>query len=156
MKHEKIMEIAKSRSRDNGRTPVQWNDSKNAGFTTGEPWFYINPNYKKINVEAADKDPNSILNHYRKLLKLRKENPIIIYGDYKEHYKLSDELYIYERNYKGRRLLVINSFTDKPVKVKIPDGFDLSVGELLISNYDYASKDNIFRTRPYESRVYLF
>ncbi|NLX93150.1 MAG: glucohydrolase, partial [Clostridiales bacterium] len=140
------------------RTPVQWSAQKNAGFTTAEkPWFYINPNYTEVNVEAAEKDGNSLLHYYRKLLKLRAENPIIIYGNYKEHYKKSKELYVYERNYEGKRLLVINSFVEKPVSFKVPEGFDLSKGEPVLSNYPVKSPAmNTFMTKPYETRVYLF
>jgi oligo-1,6-glucosidase len=157
-KHETIMKIAKVAARDNARTPVQWSAEKNAGFTTAEkPWFYINPNYTEVNVEAAEKDENSILNYYRKLLKLRSENPIIIYGDYKEHYASSKELFVYERNYEGKRLLVINSFVEKSVSFKAPEGFDLSKGTLVLSNYAVENLSaNSFKTQPYESRVYLF
>src|SRR5699024_2935804 len=89
---EKILETENAISRDNARTPVQWSAKKNAGFTDGEtPWFKINPNYKTINVASQEKDKNSVLNYYRKLLKTRKENPVLIYGDFEEHYKSSEE-----------------------------------------------------------------
>lgn len=157
-KHETIMKIAKVAARDNARTPVQWSAGKNAGFTTAEkPWFYINPNYTEVNVEAAEKDENSLLHFYRKLLKLRADNPIIIYGDYKEHYKRNKRLYVYERNYKGKRLLVISSFVEEPVSFKAPEGFDLSKGKLVLSNYSVEDTvSNSFLTKPYETRVYLF
>lgn len=157
-KHETVMRIAKVAARDNGRTPVQWSAEKNAGFTTAEkPWFYINENYREVNVEAAEKDPNSLLHFYRHLIKLRSENPVMIYGDYKEHYEKSKELYVYERNYKGVRLLLINSFVEKPIKFTAPEGFDLSKGELLASNYEIrVPGNNSFTTKPYETRVYLF
>ena len=157
-KHDTVMRIAKKAARDNARTPVQWNAEKNAGFTSAEkPWFYINPNYTEVNVEAALQDEYSLLHHYRRLIQLRAENPIIIYGDYKEHYKRSKSLYVYERNYEGKRLLVINSFTEKPIKFKVPSGFELEKGELLIANYTSAPVEaNSFTMRPYESRVYLF
>ena len=155
--HKFTMERAKYCARDNARTPIQWSAAPNAGFTTAkEPWFYINPNYTEVNVEAAEKDENSLLNHYRKLLAFRKENPIVIYGNFKMHYKSSRKLFVYERNYQGQRMLVVNSFTDKPVSFTAPEGFDLSKGELVISNYPVIGKANTFTTRPYESRVYLF
>ena len=158
MGEEKALNLANYASRDNARSVVQWNTEKNAGFTTAdEPWFVVNPNYKEINVEAAEKDPDSILNFYRALLKFRKENEIVIYGDYKEHYKSSKTLYVYERNYEGKRMLVINVFGDKPVKFKAPKGFDLSKGKLVLANYKDADiQDNGFTTKPYETRVYLF
>ncbi len=155
---DRALKLANYASRDNARTVVQWNAEKNAGFTTAdEPWFMVNPNYKEINVEAAEKDPDSILNFYRALLKFRKENEVVIYGDYKEHYKRSKDLYVYERNYEGKRLLVINSFTENAVNFKAPEGFDLSKGKCVLTNYkDPKVSGNAFTTKPYETRVYLF
>lgn len=150
-------ELAFKSTRDNSRTPVQWSSAENAGFTSGTPWFYINPNYKEINVEAEDKDPDSVLNHYRALIKFKKENDVAIYGDYKEHYKNSDKLYVYERNYQGKRLLVINSFTEDNVAFEAPKGFDLEKGTPILCNYKNPTvQGNGFKTRPYETRVYLF
>jgi glycosidase len=153
-----FLKVANRASRDNSRTPVQWSAEKNAGFTTADkPWFTVNPNYTEINVEAAEKDENSILNYYRKLLRFRKENEICIYGDFKLHYKHSRNLFVYERNYEGKRMLVINSFTDKPVNFTAPDGFNLSKGKLMLSNYEVTDNTlNTFVTKPYETRVYLF
>lgn len=154
---KKYLEIANRTSRENARTPVQWDNSRYAGFSTAEPWFYVNPNYPEINVADAEKDPNSILNYYRKLLKFRKEHKVAIYGDYKEHYKNSRSLYVYERNLDGQRLLVVNSFTEKHVQFEAPESFDLSKGELVLSNYRLCPvTKNSFVTRPYETRVYLF
>ena len=154
---EKFLKIANRSSRENARTPMQWSGAKYAGFSDEKPWFELNPNYKKINVEEQEKDPDSILNYYRRLIKLRKENEIFIYGDYKEHNKLSGSLYVYERNYEGRRAIIICSFKEKGIKFTAPQGFDLSKGELVLCNYGTADiKDNSFVTRPYEARVYLF
>lgn len=154
---KKILDIMNRTSRENARTPVQWDSSENAGFSTAEPWFYVNPNYKEINVEDEEKDPNSILNYYRKLLKVRKENPIIIYGDYKEHFADSPVIYCYERNYEGQRALIVCSFDDETLTFHAPEGFDLTKGELLLCNYnDAPAKNNICALRPYEARVYLY
>ncbi len=153
------LKVVNRASRDNARTPVQWSAEKNAGFTTAdEPWFFINDNYTEINVEAAEKDENSLLNYYRKLLKFRKENEVCIYGDFKLHYKSSKKLFVYERNYEGKRMLVINSFVEEPVTFTAPDGFNLSKGKLVLSNYDVVTDGtlNSFQTKPYETRVYLF
>lgn len=150
-------ELAFKSTRDNSRTPVQWNAGENAGFTTGKPWFYVNPNYKEINVESQENDPDSILNHYRALIKFKKENDVAVWGDYKEHYKDSDRLYVYERNYQGKRLLVINSFTEENVPFEAPAGFDLEKGKPVLCNYKNPTvQGNGFKTRPYESRVYYF
>ena len=150
-------ELAFKSTRDNSRTPVQWSDEENAGFTTGTPWFYVNPNYTEINVKDQENDPDSVLNHYRALIKFKKENETAIYGDYKEHYKNSSKLYVYERNYKGKRLLVINSFTEENVAFEAPEGFDLEKGTPLLCNYKNPTiQGNGFKTRPYETRVYYF
>lgn len=153
-----FLKLSKKVNRENARTPVQWTAGKNAGFTTAdEAWFNINPNYKEVNVEAAEKDENSLLNYYRKLIKFRKENEIVIYGDFKQYYKLSGKLFVYERNYEGKKLLVINSFSDDPVRFKAPEGIDLAKGELVLGNYDVLDPSlNTFDTKPYETRVYLF
>lgn len=151
------MDRIRSSTRDNARTPMQWDDSENAGFSAAKPWFPVNPNYKEINAKAEMENPDSIFNHYKALLKFRRENPIVIYGDYKEHYKESGKLYVYERNYKGKRLLVINSFTDKEVGFNAPEGFDLKQGQAVLCNYKHNPINaNGFITRPYETRVYLF
>lgn len=156
--HDFTMKRAMYSSRDNARTPVQWSAENNAGFTTAEKaWFVINPNYKEVNVAAAEADGDSLLNYYRKLLALRKENPIIIYGNYKLYNKCSNKLYVYERNYEGKKLLVVASYSDKPVRFKAPIGINLAKGKLLISNYQETPVDgNGYKTRPYETRVYLF
>lgn len=155
---KKAMELVKYASRDNARTPVQWSAEKNAGFTDGESaWFHINPNYTKINVQAQENDPDSILNYYRKLLKFRKENDIVIYGTYEEHYADSDELFVYSRYLDNKKMLVINSFTDKNVFFTAPEGFDLTKGKLCLSNYNVCGTVNDgFTLRPYETRVYLW
>ena len=157
IKGDKFLKIANRASRENSRTPVQWDNSVYAGFSNVKPWFNVNPNCTEINVKDAESDKNSILNYYRKLLKFRKEHEVAIYGDYKEHYKNSKELYVFERNYENQRLLVVNSFTEKYVQFTAPDGFDLSKGELVLSNYRLCPvSKNTFVTRPYETRVYLF
>lgn len=157
MKESKCFELAVKSTRDNARTPVQWDDSENAGFTTGKPWFPVNKNYHEINAKKESENPDSILNHYKKLIKFKKENPVAIYGDYKEHYKNSSKLYVYERNYKGSRLLVINSFTEDNVAFEAPKGFDLDKGKAILCNYPNPTvQGNGFKTRPYETRVYLF
>ncbi len=154
------LKIANRTSRENSRTPVQWNDSKYAGFSTAEPWFKVNENYKEINVEAAEKDPNSILNYYRWLFKVRKGNKLIIYGDYKEHYKRSKKIYCYERNYKGERALVVASFSDKPIEFTAPKGFELISDNLLIHTYPDAkevhSDNKTITLRPYEALVWQY
>ena len=138
-------------SRDSARTPVQWTDGENAGFTTGTPWFYVNENYKEINVEKQESESNSVLNFYRKAIGLRKTLSAVKHGNYTEHFKGSSKVYTYTREDKKQKLLVICSFTDKAEKVKFPKDFDLSKATLLLSNYENSS-DTL---KPYETRVYL-
>lgn len=157
IKGDKFVKLANNGSRENSRTPIQWDDSAYAGFSTVEPWFNLNPNYTEINVAQAEADENSILNYYRKLLKFRKEHEVAIYGDFKQYYENSDKLFVYERNLDGEKLLVVCSFSDKCVQFKAPEGFNLAGGELVLSNYRLNPvTDNSFVTRPYETRVYYF
>ena len=152
-----VLKLAQKASRDNARTCMQWSDGKNGGFSEVEPWFVVNPNYPQVNVESQLDDPGSLLNFYRDALQFRRDNPIVIYGDYAEHYSKSSQLYVYERNYEGKKLLVICSFTEKPVRFDAPDGIELKEQAQVFGNYDANFViANGFTTRPYEMRVYLF
>ena len=148
---EKRLKTLWNGSRDSARTPVQWSAEENAGFTTGTPWFYVNENYKEINVAEQEGDPDSVLNFYRKAISLRKTLSAVRHGDYTEHFKSSSKLYTYTREDKRQKLLVVCSFTDEAVKMKAPDDFDTSKATLLLSNY----KENGETMKPYEVRVYL-
>ena len=146
-------------SRDSARTPVQWSGEVNAGFTSAEatPWISINPNYKEINVADQEKDPGSVLNFYRKAIALRKTLPVVRHGSYRECGKNSGKFYTYAREGEGQRLLVICSFAKGIAAFRAPKGFDLSKGELILSNYpDTSLSGNGFTARPYETRVYLW
>ena len=151
------MKLCMYASRDNARTPMQWSADKNAGFTTADKaWFdEINPNYTEINVEAAQKDENSILNYYRKLLKFRKEHDIVKYGDF-ELLKTDKSIFAYVRTYENQKLLVINSFSEAELPFRAPNDFDMKSAELVLSNYDNCRViHNGFMTKPYETRTYL-
>ncbi len=139
-------------SRDSARTPVQWDGTEHAGFTTGTPWFYVNPNYKKINVAQQEKDPGSILNFYRKAIRLRKYLPVVRYGSYAEHFPRSRKVYTYSRRIAGEKLLVVCSFSEKPARFRLPKGFDLLGAKLLLTNYPAQEA----RLQPYECRVYYW
>lgn len=160
--YEKRIERIHASSRDSARTPVQWDDSKNAGFTTGTPWFFVNPNYEAINVASQEDDPNSILNFYRKCLHFRKTNEVALWGDYKEYYKRHNQLYMYSRSHNGQHLLVICSYADHDMDFKYPKAFasKMQLGdqyELAIANYEDAALQEYHTTlRPYEARVYYF
>ena len=139
-------------SRDSARTPVQWDDTENAGFTTGTPWFYVNENYKAINVAQQEQDPDSILNFYRKAIALRKKLPVVRHGIYREHFRMNPRLYVYSREMDGQKLLVVCSFSDRQTKLKVPRGFDLQNAELILQTHGAAGN----MLQPYESRVYLW
>ena len=152
-----VLKLAQKASRDNARTCMQWSGGKNGGFSEVQPWFVVNPNYPEINVESQLDDPKSLLNFYRDALQFRRDNPIVIYGDYTEYLPKSEQLYVYERSYKGKKLLVICSFTEKPVRFDAPDGITLTEQAQVFGNYDANFViSNGFTTRPYEMRVYYF
>jgi len=151
-----VMRLIHAKSRDNARTPMQWDDSAQAGFTSGTPWIQVNPNYKQINVAQALADPESIFYYYQKLIQLRKENPIIVYGAYDLILKDHPQIYAFLRTLEDDRLLVILNFSaDTPV-FELPLEIPLASSALLISNYKVAATDNLRRLtlRPYEARVY--
>lgn len=144
-----MMEFIHHSSRDNARTPMQWENTSQAGFTTGESWLGVNPNYTKINVAAAKEDPESIFYFYKKINQLRKEYPIIVYGDYELLDAEDSEVFAYIRNYEDQQLVVINNFTDKTVSRDFAVPADATV---LVANY---ATDLGATLRPYESKVYL-
>ena len=110
-----------------------------------------------LSFEDQEKDKNSLLNFYRKLIKFRKQYKVVRDGIYKEHYAESSKIYCYERVLGNEKLLVVCSFTDKPVEFTAPQGYNLEEGKLMLSNYDKnMRKHNTFKTRPYEMRVYYF
>ncbi len=139
-------------SRDSARTPLQWSGEKNAGFTKAEkPWFTVNDNYREINAEKEERDPDSVLNFYRKAIALRKSLKAVRYGNYREYDRLSGRRYVYSREFEGERLLVICSFSKKEQRFRAPRGFSPGSAELLLQNYPDAPEG---RLRPYECRVY--
>ena len=140
-------------SRDNARTPVQWDNSKNAGFTSGTPWIPVNPNYTEINAKAETADPDSVFHYYKKLIALRKQNPIIVYGKYEPLLKDSEELFVYTRTLGGEKLFVACNFTDKEASLSLPEEF---IGrDRLISNMenDYSRREIVLK--PYEAFALL-
>ena len=139
------------KSRDNARTPMQWDASKNAGFTTGTPWIAINPNYKKINVEDQLKREDSVFNYYKKLIRLRKENEIIVYGNYELLLPEDENIFAYVRTLDNQKLLVVCNFSKSEQKFDF-QGYENA--KVLISNYNRdARKDGILK--PYEVTVLL-
>ncbi|MCD8511679.1 MAG: alpha-glucosidase [Bacillus sp. (in: Bacteria)] len=155
--HEEIMEGIHKRGRDNARTPVQWSGDAHGGFTEGEPWIPVNPNYPEINAEKVLEDKKSIFYYYQNLIELRKEHPVIVYGKYELLMKEDEQIYAYTRSWEGQKLLVICSFTDDKAVFQAPQELQYSHKKLVISNYDVEEKEDISKLtlKPYEARVYL-
>ena len=157
MPRKKVLQIVQESSRESARTPMQWSDEPNAGFSGHEPWFFVNDNYTGINVRAQEDDPDSLLNFYRELIKFRKEQPVALYGEYREYMPESKDFYVYDRLYPMQRLLVICSFSSELKRFDAPGWVELSKGSLVLCNYDRNFIiANGFTARPYELRVYLF
>jgi len=153
-----ILAILKSKSRDNSRTPMQWNDSIHAGFTIGTPWISTGKDYEQINVEKSLVDEDSVFHHYKKLIKLRKEFDIISKGTYDSLLLNHEQIFAYTRKLGNQMLLVVNNFYGEDTLFKLPE--DIAIGEynkqVLISNYNDSSQDlTEFTLRPYESICYL-
>lgn len=153
---DEVMESIYAKGRDNGRTPLQWDSNLNAGFTTGKPWLKVNPNYTSINVQNALDDKQSIFYHYKKLIELRKQHEIIVYGDYNLILGDHESIFAYTRSRGNEVLLIINNFYEKEVQFELPKNIHFQSNKLLISNYpDYSATDiSHFKLRPYESVVY--
>ncbi|MNZ74487.1 Oligo-1,6-glucosidase [compost metagenome] len=157
--HSAVMNSIYAKGRDNARTPMQWNDEANAGFTTGTPWLAVNPNYKEINVESALADEGSIFYYYKKLIELRKRHDVIVYGEYVLIDAENEQIYAYTRTLGKEQLLVILNFYEHPARFVLDRekvSFDSNTAELLISNYDVPANQDIDQLilRPYEARVY--
>ncbi|MGM0753081.1 MAG: alpha,alpha-phosphotrehalase [Bacillota bacterium] len=156
---EEILEILRHKSRDNSRTPVQWNGEENAGFTSGTPWIPVAKNYKEINAEQALNDENSVFYHYQKLNRLRKEYDIIVDGDYQLILEDHRDIFAYVRNGDGEKLLVVNNFYGHETEFILPEKVEVEgwFSEVLLSNYeDTANEYKNITLRPYESVVFHF
>ncbi|MGG3605735.1 alpha,alpha-phosphotrehalase [Priestia megaterium] len=157
MNENEILEILKHKSRDNSRTPVQWSDEPNAGFTKGTPWINPADNYREINVEKALDDEDSIFYFYQKLIALRKQYDIITYGNYELILGEDEQIFAYIRNGADEKLLVINNFYGSETAFEMPEDitFEGYHSEILLSNYKDSSKEfKQVLLRPYESIVY--
>ncbi|CAM3959502.1 glycoside hydrolase family 13 protein [Mesobacillus thioparans] len=154
--HEEIFKGIHERGRDNARTPVQWDSSANAGFTTGTPWINVNPNYETINAQAVLKDEESIFYYYKKLIELRKQNEVVVYGTYDAVMEEDEQIFAYTRTLGDDQLLVICNFSDQNPVFTLPESVRYSSKELLISNLEVDENDSIdeLTLQPYEARVY--
>ena len=151
LSHEVFWPCITFKSRDNARTPMQWSDSEQAGFTTGTPWIAVNPNYREINAKAQAADPESVFHYYRKLIALRQEHPIMVYGRYEELLADSEELFVYTRTLESETLLVVCSFCDHETAFAIPQEF--AGASCLISNRNGDYTGTKITLKPYEAFV---
>lgn len=155
MTHEEVMKFLWATSRDNSRTPMQWNESLNAGFTSGTPWIDVNTNYKQINVAKQEKDKDSILNFYKKMIVTKKENDVLIYGKYDLILENNEQIYAYTRTLDNRKVVVICNLTGSEAVYEYED-IRLTSDGLLLYNYAVNPHDDStsFVLKPYEARVY--
>ena len=145
-----VLNSLRAKARDNARTPMQWNDEANAGFTKGNPWYRVNSNYTQINVKQALADKNSIFYCYQKLIQMRKENPIMVYGDYELLLPEDKNIYAYKRTYQNKTWLIICNFYEHNVEFSLN-----GTGKILISNYENSCTDlTKGKLRPYEAIIY--
>lgn len=147
-----IIKAINKKGRDNARRPIPWDESLNGGFTTTEPWLALNPNYRDLNVKNDQQDEESIFNYYKKVIRLRKEHELIVWGEYKELLPNDPQLFVYERSYKGETWLIIINFYKKTTFYKDKER---KVDTIIISNYkDSSEKIDDLTLRPFESVVF--
>ncbi|MHB1403966.1 MAG: glycoside hydrolase family 13 protein [Desulfitobacteriaceae bacterium] len=158
---KELTEVIYEKGRDNARTPMQWDNSPHAGFTDGTPWIPVNPNYREINVEQARQDQNSILHYYRKLMELRRQYPLLVYGDYHLLVPEHTQIYSYLRHWDEETLLVILNFFQESAAFTLPEKVSFKTGKLLIANYSDTKAEvsppdlKEIALRPFETRVYF-
>lgn len=153
--HEEIMEILWNTSRDNSRTPMQWSDEPNAGFTTGDPWLQVNPNYQTINVADQENNPASILNHYKNLIRLKKDHDLFTYGTYELIMEDDPHIYAYTRTLHDKTAIVFANLTGSVARVQ--SSFSLDSSALVLSNMEVPKhiQAKEFPLKPFEARVYI-
>ena len=148
---DEIMKSIYAKGRDNARTPMQWDDSANAGFTTGTPWIKVNDNYDKINAKSQVDDPDSIFSCYKKLVQLRKDYPVFVDGKFTLLLEDDENIFAYSRKNEENTMLVVCNFFDK--EIPMPLAKECEGMEVLISNYKDTSDMSVLR--PYEARMYI-
>ncbi|PEL07639.1 alpha-glucosidase [Bacillus sp. AFS017336] len=152
-KHEEIMESIYTKGRDNARTPMQWNGDQHGGFTSGNPWLTVNPNYTNINVEKSINDPDSIFHHYRQLIQLRKEIPAIVYGSFEMLAEKDEKIFAYLRQDQDEKLLIVANFTKDESTFSYNARYDEV--SILLSNYkDSSLTIEKLSLRPYEAVIF--
>ncbi len=156
IEEKEVLRRINRHSRDNARTPMQWNSSSNAGFTSKEPWIKVNPNYKKVNVAKQGEESDSILNYYKYLIKLRKEKKVFVYGDFQVFSVEDEKIFSYLRSFEREEMLIVLNFSKENNSFLLPKKLRQKEKNILFSNYKV--KKNSFlqeiEMRPYEARIY--
>lgn len=153
---ETMLAAVHENSRDNARTPMHWDNSDNAGFSTNQPWLQVNPNYPDINVAAALEDQSSIFYHYQKLIQLRKSLPVIVHGAFEPVFEDHDKVFAYVRSDEQHRLFVLNNFTAEEVVLALPESLRTDNAECIIANYEHRQQlGEELTLKPYESFAVL-
>lgn len=153
-KEEEMLRFLRYKSRDNARTPMQWDDSPNAGFTEGEPWIMVNPNYGEINAANQIGREDSVFSFYKELVKLRKEKPVIVNGEYRLLDPESEDVFVYERSFHEEHLLVVCSFAEKELLWRLPEKMAGQAAKRVIGNYEGQQWGPELMLRPYEASVW--
>ena len=153
-KEEEMLRFLRYKSRDNARTPMQWDASPNAGFTEGEPWIMVNPNYGEINAADQIGREDSVFSFYKELVKLRKEKPVIVNGEYRLLDPESEDVFVYERSFHEEHLLVVCSFAEKELLWRIPEEMAGQAAKRVIGNYEGQQWGPELMLRPYEASVW--
>lgn len=148
---EDMLKFLCYKSRDNARTPMQWDNSANAGFSEARPWIKVNPNYKEINAQEQLNRDDSVFHYYQKLIAFRKQKEIIVYGNFELLLPEDEDIFMYIRALEKEKLLVICNFSKNERLVKLPDGFE--AGDILIANYENPEISDEMKLRPYEAVV---
>jgi oligo-1,6-glucosidase len=152
---EAVLAALRVLSRDNARTPMQWDDTENAGFTTGTPWIALNPNHKEINAQAEIADDDSVFHHYRRLIALRHTEPAVADGDFHMLLADHDQVYAFTRRHGNTELLVLANFSGRPAAIEVPDAAGWQNSELILAN---VPEPEALRTRltlqPWEARIH--
>jgi oligo-1,6-glucosidase len=153
---ETVLDALRVSGRDNARTPMQWDDTENAGFTTGTPWIAVNPNHKEINAQAAFADDDSVFHHYRRLIELRRTEPAVAHGDFRMLLADHDQVYAFTRRHGTTELLLLVNFSGEPVTIEVPDADRWQAAELVLANYPADTAENLreLTLRPFEACVY--
>lgn len=151
LEHDQMMSCLRFKSRDNARTPMQWSNNKQGGFTTGKPWLPVNPNKDEVNAEVEVNNPNSVYHYYKKIIQLRKKYSIIVYGDYELLEERHEQLFVYRRCLENEHLLVLCNFSDEVIKYKMP--MQLEQYDVIITNNQRKVLESEMELQPYEAFV---